>query len=38
MRGGCYANPQGYARCACRFRLAPTTRNEFTSFRLAQDG
>jgi formylglycine-generating enzyme required for sulfatase activity len=35
MRGGCYANPQGYARCACRFRLAPATRNEFTGFRLA---
>jgi formylglycine-generating enzyme required for sulfatase activity len=38
MRGGCYANPQGYARCACRFRLAPTVRNEFTGFRLAHDG
>ncbi|PDW00314.1 formylglycine-generating enzyme family protein [Candidatus Chloroploca asiatica] len=35
MRGGCYVNPQGYARCACRFRLAPTVRNEFTGFRLA---
>jgi formylglycine-generating enzyme required for sulfatase activity len=35
MRGGCYANPQGYARCACRFRLPPGTRNEFTGFRLA---
>lgn len=35
MRGGCYANPQGYARCACRFRLLPTVRNEFTGFRLA---
>ncbi len=35
MRGGCYANPQGYARCACRFRLAPALRNEFTGFRLA---
>lgn len=35
MRGGCYANPQGYARCACRFRLAPAVRNEFTGFRLA---
>ncbi|HMQ32698.1 MAG TPA: formylglycine-generating enzyme family protein [Chloroflexaceae bacterium] len=38
MRGGCYANPQGYARCACRFRLPPTARNEFTGFRLAHDG
>lgn len=35
MRGGCYANPYGYARCACRFRLAPGARNEFTGFRLA---
>jgi formylglycine-generating enzyme required for sulfatase activity len=35
MRGGCYANPHGYARCACRFRLAPGARNEFTGFRLA---
>ena len=35
MRGGCYANPHGYARCACRFRLAPGTHNEFTGFRLA---
>jgi formylglycine-generating enzyme required for sulfatase activity len=35
MRGGCYANPHGYARCACRFRLAPGLRNEFTGFRLA---
>lgn len=35
MRGGCYANPQGYARCSCRFRLPPTVRNEFTGFRLA---
>lgn len=35
LRGGCYANPQGYARCACRFRLLPGVRNEFTGFRLA---
>jgi len=35
LRGGCYANPHGFARCACRFRLAPHTRNEFTGFRLA---
>ncbi len=35
LRGGCYANPQGFARCACRFRLPPTTRNEFIGFRLA---
>jgi formylglycine-generating enzyme required for sulfatase activity len=37
MRGGCYANPHGYARCACRFRLAPGARNEFTGFRLARE-
>ncbi|PDW04228.1 formylglycine-generating enzyme family protein [Candidatus Viridilinea mediisalina] len=35
MRGGCYANPHGFARCACRFRLLPEVRNEFTGFRLA---
>jgi formylglycine-generating enzyme required for sulfatase activity len=22
LRGGCFANPHGYARCACRFRMA----------------
>jgi formylglycine-generating enzyme required for sulfatase activity len=35
LRGGCYANPHGYARCACRFRLPPTAHNEFLGFRLA---
>jgi formylglycine-generating enzyme required for sulfatase activity len=35
LRGGCYANPQGFSRCACRFRLPPTVRNEFIGFRLA---
>lgn len=35
LRGGCYANPQGYARCACRFRLQPTMRNQFLGIRLA---
>lgn len=35
MRGGCYANPHGFARCACRFRLPPTASNEFTGLRLA---
>lgn len=34
-RGGCYANPQGFARCACRFRFAPTVRSPFLGFRLA---
>jgi formylglycine-generating enzyme required for sulfatase activity len=35
LRGGCYANPHGFARCACRFRLAPQMRNSFIGFRLA---
>ncbi len=35
LRGGCYANPHGYARCACRFRLPATMQNEFLGFRLA---
>ncbi len=34
-RGGCYANPHGFARCACRFRFAPEMRNPFLGFRLA---
>jgi formylglycine-generating enzyme required for sulfatase activity len=38
LRGGCYANPHGYARCACRFRLLPNIRNQFLGFRLARDG
>lgn len=37
LRGGCYANPQGFARCACRFRLPPGVCNEFTGFRLASN-
>lgn len=36
LRGGSFANPHGFARCACRFRLAPTVRNEFLGFRLAR--
>jgi len=36
LRGGCYANPHGFARCACRFRLPATVRNEFLGFRLAR--
>jgi formylglycine-generating enzyme required for sulfatase activity len=35
LRGGCYANPHGFARCACRFRLLPSVRNPFLGFRLA---
>jgi toxoflavin biosynthesis protein ToxD len=34
LRGGCYANPEGFARCACRFRLVPTSRTPFLGFRL----
>jgi toxoflavin biosynthesis protein ToxD len=37
LRGGCYANPHGFARCACRFRLAPPVRNEFLGFRLVRE-
>ena len=37
MRGGCYANPQGFARCACRLRLAPARRSPFTGVRVASD-
>lgn len=37
LRGGCYANPEGFARCACRFRLAPTSRTPFLGFRLAHE-
>ena len=37
LRGGCYANPHGFARCACRFRLLPTVRNPFMGFRLARN-
>jgi toxoflavin biosynthesis protein ToxD len=36
LRGGCYANPHGFARCACRFRLLPSVRNPFMGFRLAR--
>jgi toxoflavin biosynthesis protein ToxD len=35
LRGGCYANPHGFARCACRFRMPPAMRNEFIGFRVA---
>ncbi len=36
IRGGCYVNPQGYARCACRFRMAPHMTNPFLGFRIVQ--
>jgi formylglycine-generating enzyme required for sulfatase activity len=34
IRGGCYVNPQGYARCACRFRMAPDMTNPFLGLRI----
>lgn len=37
VRGGCYANPHGYARTACRFRMPPTMTNDFLGFRLVRD-
>jgi formylglycine-generating enzyme required for sulfatase activity len=37
MRGGCYANPEGFARCACRLRLPPDRRTPFLGVRLACD-
>jgi formylglycine-generating enzyme required for sulfatase activity len=37
LRGGCYANPIGYARCACRFRLLPQVFNDFLGIRPALD-
>ena len=37
IRGGCYVNPIGYARCACRFRMAPTMSNGFLGFRLVRE-
>lgn len=33
IRGGCYVNPHGYARCACRFRMVPTLTNPFLGMR-----
>ncbi|WP_026370080.1 formylglycine-generating enzyme family protein [Kallotenue papyrolyticum] len=37
IRGGCYVNPEGFARCACRLRLDPAQRTPFVGFRLACD-
>ena len=37
IRGGCYVNPIGYARCACRFRMAPNMSNGFLGFRLVRE-
>lgn len=36
IRGGCYVNPHGYARCACRFRMAPDMTNPFLGFRIVR--
>jgi formylglycine-generating enzyme required for sulfatase activity len=36
IRGGCYVNPHGYARCACRFRMQPTLMNAFLGIRLVR--
>ncbi len=33
-RGGCYANPHGYARCATRFRFPTHVANAFLGFRI----
>jgi formylglycine-generating enzyme required for sulfatase activity len=35
IRGGCYVNPHGYARTACRFRMDPVLTNPFLGMRLA---
>ncbi len=37
LRGGCWANPAGFARCACRLRLLPDRRTPFAGLRLACD-
>ncbi len=37
IRGGCFANPEGFARCACRLRLQPERRTPFLGVRLACD-
>lgn len=34
IRGGCYVNPHGYARTACRFRMDPLLTNPFLGMRL----
>jgi formylglycine-generating enzyme required for sulfatase activity len=37
IRGGCFMNPIGYARCACRFRMVPSMSNGFLGFRLVRE-
>ncbi len=34
IRGGCFANPEGFARSACRLRLPPERRTPFLGIRL----
>jgi formylglycine-generating enzyme required for sulfatase activity len=36
IRGGCFANPEGFARCACRLRLQPERRTPFLGLRLVR--
>lgn len=36
IRGGCFANPEGFARCACRLRLQPDRRMPFLGMRLVR--
>jgi formylglycine-generating enzyme required for sulfatase activity len=36
IRGGCFANPEGFARCACRLRLQPERRTPFLGVRLVR--
>jgi formylglycine-generating enzyme required for sulfatase activity len=36
IRGGCFANPEGFARCACRLRLQPDRRTPFLGVRLVK--
>jgi len=36
IRGGCFANPQGFARCTCRLRLQPERRTPFLGVRLVK--
>ncbi len=38
IRGGCFANPAGFARSACRLRLQPERRTPFLGVRLACEG
>jgi formylglycine-generating enzyme required for sulfatase activity len=37
IRGGCFANPEGFARCACRLRLQPERRTPFLGLRLVKE-